>query len=198
MEYFNDDERDLLKRIRTRKATLIAEHRKKKAKGKNQAHVARKHNTDGRIKTSRMREELGGMGVNAEAAIQRVRGRSVTRRGRKRQHPDDGDEDMGDGVARSKSRSRSRMDKPVMGKVHSSKSRSRSRGASLAYDPGRTKKDQGLKNADAKMKATIVGDKMQRKMQKLARKGEGDRHIPNLMPKHLFSGKRGIGKTDRR
>jgi nucleolar GTP-binding protein len=33
-------------------------------------------------------------------------------------------------------------------------------------------------------------------MQKMARKGEGDRIIPNEMPKHLFSGKRGIGKTD--
>jgi nucleolar GTP-binding protein len=31
-----------------------------------------------------------------------------------------------------------------------------------------------------------------------ARAGEGDRKIPSLMPKHLFSGKRGIGKTDRR
>ena len=31
-----------------------------------------------------------------------------------------------------------------------------------------------------------------------ARKGEGDRHIPDFKPKHLFSGKRTIGKTDRR
>ncbi len=31
-----------------------------------------------------------------------------------------------------------------------------------------------------------------------AKKGEGDRHIPNMMPKHLYSGKRGMGKTDRR
>ena len=31
-----------------------------------------------------------------------------------------------------------------------------------------------------------------------ARKGEGDRHIPDLKPKHLLTGKRGIGKTDRR
>ncbi|KAH9277610.1 Nucleolar GTP-binding protein 1 [Echinococcus granulosus] len=31
-----------------------------------------------------------------------------------------------------------------------------------------------------------------------SRKGEADRHIPNLRPKHLFSGKRSIGKTQRR
>jgi len=33
---------------------------------------------------------------------------------------------------------------------------------------------------------------------KQGRKGEGDRWVPDLKPKHLFSGKRGIGKTDRR
>ena len=31
-----------------------------------------------------------------------------------------------------------------------------------------------------------------------ARAGEADRRIVVKMPKHLFSGKRGIGKTDRR
>jgi len=28
--------------------------------------------------------------------------------------------------------------------------------------------------------------------------GEADRRIPCLMPKHLFTGVRGVGKTDRR
>ena len=32
----------------------------------------------------------------------------------------------------------------------------------------------------------------------MAKAGEADRVIPNKMPKHLFSGKRGMGKTDRR
>lgn len=31
-----------------------------------------------------------------------------------------------------------------------------------------------------------------------ARKGESDRHVFDLKPKHLFSGKRKMGKTDRR
>lgn len=35
-------------------------------------------------------------------------------------------------------------------------------------------------------------------MQRDARKGEGDRHVYQLRPKHLFSGKRKMGKTDRR
>lgn len=35
-------------------------------------------------------------------------------------------------------------------------------------------------------------------MQRMARKGEADRHIAVKKPKHLFAGKRGIGKTERR
>lgn len=41
-------------------------------------------------------------------------------------------------------------------------------------------------------------DKAQIRMGRMARKGEGDRHIPDLKPKHLFSGKRPRGSTDRR
>jgi len=37
-----------------------------------------------------------------------------------------------------------------------------------------------------------------KKIAKKGLKGEGDRFIGNKMPKHLFSGKRGIGKTSRR
>ncbi|VDD94044.1 unnamed protein product [Enterobius vermicularis] len=40
--------------------------------------------------------------------------------------------------------------------------------------------------------------KAQRPAQRQARKGESDRSIVIKKPKHLFSGKRGIGKTDRR
>ena len=39
---------------------------------------------------------------------------------------------------------------------------------------------------------------LKKKVAKNGLKGEADRFIGNKMPKHLFSGKRGIGKTDRR
>ncbi len=71
---------------------------------------------------------------------------------------------------------------------------SRGRSLSLAA-PGEGK---GLKDAAQRNRAVKMGDRAQRRMGKAARKGEGDRHIPDLKPKHLFSGKRGIGKTDRR
>ncbi len=57
---------------------------------------------------------------------------------------------------------------------------------------------RGLKNEEQHNKAIKIHDRMQYRMGKAARRGEADRHIPDLKPKHLFSGKRGIGKTDRR
>jgi len=49
---------------------------------------------------------------------------------------------------------------------------------------------------------TIASKKMLhrslKKIGKKGRQGTADRFIGTKMPKHLFSGKRGIGKTDRR
>lgn len=50
-----------------------------------------------------------------------------------------------------------------------------------------------------KKKLQVMARKdLQHKFKKFAMKGEGDRFIGNKMPKHLYSGKRGSGKTDRR
>lgn len=49
------------------------------------------------------------------------------------------------------------------------------------------KKAQGLAKHD-----------IAKKLKKMCLKGEADRFIGDLMPKHLFAGKRGSGKTDRR
>lgn len=53
---------------------------------------------------------------------------------------------------------------------------------------------------DPKMieKARHLKKKVQATKRTLAKKGEGDRTIPNLRPKHLLSGKRKLGKTSRR
>jgi nucleolar GTP-binding protein len=48
------------------------------------------------------------------------------------------------------------------------------------------------------MVAITMRKKAQRAPNLDARKGEGDRVVLNLRPKHLFSGKRGSGTNDRR
>ena len=47
-------------------------------------------------------------------------------------------------------------------------------------------------------KVRKIARKAQKPMNMEARKGEADRRVLDLKPKHLFSGKRGMGKTDRR
>ncbi|CBI24980.3 unnamed protein product, partial [Vitis vinifera] len=59
-------------------------------------------------------------------------------------------------------------------------------------DPG------GARSSPQQVKALKLGKKSVKKRNKDARRGEADRVIPTLKPKHLFSGKRSIGKTGRR
>lgn len=61
-----------------------------------------------------------------------------------------------------------------------------SRSESCMRDPKLITKARKLKTKDQATRKT------------LARKGEADRHIPNLRCKHLLSGKRKLGKTSRR
>lgn len=60
------------------------------------------------------------------------------------------------------------------------------------------KQGDGLKNMEQRVRATKAARKSQNSIAMQGRKGEADRFIGTKMPKHLFSGKRGIGKTDRR
>lgn len=71
------------------------------------------------------------------------------------------------------------------------RSRSRSRSA-----PPRS--ESGVRDAAMAGQVRLLAKKSQRKRNLDARKGEADRHVFIAKPKHLFSGKRGIGKTDRR
>ncbi|EGG16740.1 nucleolar GTP-binding protein 1 [Cavenderia fasciculata] len=73
--------------------------------------------------------------------------------------------------------------------------RSQSRGSSKTPAPV---DGEGYRDLPQKEEAVMLGKEGMRKRNKLGYKGEGDHHIPNLMPKHLFAGKRGAGKTGRR
>jgi len=56
----------------------------------------------------------------------------------------------------------------------------------------------GLRDAKQVKEVRKAMKKSQIKMNQFGRAGEADRHIAAKLPKHLFSGKRGAGKTDRR
>ncbi|KAL4439792.1 hypothetical protein ABPG75_002793 [Micractinium tetrahymenae] len=186
-EELDAEERETLGRIREKKKRLVAEHRRKKVAGNNAAPMPRAVDPERSRTKERMRAELGAMGLDAEAAAERA-ARSQSRRGRslvrKRGRSAAGDADMGEAEEQPKKR------------IHSSKSRSMSRGRALSLAPADATK--GLKDATQRNKAIKMADKAQWKLGKAAKKGEADRHIPDLKPKHLFSGKRPKGTTDRR
>ncbi|MCJ1286732.1 Nucleolar GTP-binding protein 1 [Xylographa opegraphella] len=60
------------------------------------------------------------------------------------------------------------------------------------------RRDDGVTSLTARSKADRLAKLGQQRMNRMARQGEADRHVPATMPKHLFSGKRTMGKTQRR
>ncbi|ODV71790.1 putative GTPase NOG1 [Cyberlindnera jadinii NRRL Y-1542] len=56
----------------------------------------------------------------------------------------------------------------------------------------------GVADGALRSKAERMAKMERRERNRYARQGESDHHIGNIMPKHLFAGKRGVGKTDRR
>ena len=182
-----EEEKQLLGEIKLRRKKLVAEHRRKKSVAGNTSKIpASKADPEGIRTTKNMKESLENIGLDADKAVERARSQS---RGRKRERSlsrfqEGGDNDMDED-----------MEDVEKKRTHSSRSRSKSVAKRVAQTPP---SGSGLKNTEANIKAQRLADLAQRKSSKKARSGEGDRVIVTKMPKHLFSGKRGNGKTDRR
>jgi nucleolar GTP-binding protein len=171
-------------------------------RAKNHAILPRKHKA---IDLDAIQKELESRGIDKET-LEKVRSRSMTR--------DNSVTTGGRGrslstVSRSKTNSFERArsvsekrvveerdahpisEKSILGKRKRTLStRNRSQSA--------TDKLSGIVDAKQQVAAIKLGHKKQRLLALQAKRGEADRKIPTLRPKHLFSGKRGIGKTDRR
>jgi len=198
-EDLTPEDRALLMRINDKKKKLKALSREKKVRASNNPVVPRTvASYAGDERLERAREELRGRGVDTTAAEARIRSQSRGRplkRGLSESRAssrggaevdDDGDAEMG-GEGRKRVR------------THSKPSRSLSRGRSVSMAP--VAPGSGLKDASQRNKSLKMGDVAQRHLsmdKHRARAGEADRRLFNKMPKHLFSGKRKQGKTDRR
>ncbi|CAI9092842.1 OLC1v1028183C1 [Oldenlandia corymbosa var. corymbosa] len=180
------EQQELLAQIRKKKSLLIQQHRMKKATGGRRPTVPRLFDKDRQFTSGRMGRELSRVGIDPSLAINRARDKS---RGRKRERSsergDDNAMDVDGGQLRKKLRR-------SIDTSRSSRSRSRSR------NPNEVVPGEGLKDSAQKAKARKLDKKSSNKRNKDAKRGEADRTIPNLKPKHLFSGKRSTGKTQRR
>lgn len=175
------EQKEALAAIRKKKSLLIKEHRIKKSTAESRPIVPRKFNKDRNFTSERMGRQLSSLGLDPSLAINRARSKS---RGRKRERSCDGDDGAMD-VDGEHSNKKMRL-------------RSTSRSRSMSRPPHEVVPGEGYKDSDQKKKAMKLARDSSKKRNHDAKRGESDRTIPNLKPKHLFSGKRGIGKTDRR
>lgn len=176
------EEKEALAAIRKKKRMLVEEHRIKKSTADSRPVVPRKFDKDRQFTTDRMGRHLSNLGLDPSAAIERARSRSVSQRGRKRERSNGMEENV-DAMDVDQPNKRRRM---------------LSRSRSTTRPTGEVMPGEGYKDSSQKLKAVKLGKKASKKRNKDARKGEGDRVILNMKPKHLFSGKRSTGKTDRR
>ncbi|CAA7408378.1 unnamed protein product [Spirodela intermedia] len=173
------EEREALAEIKKKKAMLIQEHRIKKSTAESRPTVPRKFDRYRSFTTKRMGRELSTLGMDPSAAINRARSKSRVGRKRERSQARGDDEAVN-------------MDVDQPNKKLRLRSRSRSR------PPGEVVPGEGLRDSAQKVKAIKLAKNSVKLRNKSARRGEADRVIPNMKPKHLFSGKRSIGKTSRR
>ncbi|GMY11336.1 nucleolar GTP-binding protein 1-like [Fagus crenata] len=177
------EEQLALAEIRKKKSLLIQQHRIKKSTAESRPIVPRKFDKDKRFTSDRMGRQLSALGLDPSMAINRARSKS---RGRKRERSPDRN-DSGDV-----------MDMDVDTPNKKLRLRSTSRSRSKSRPPGEVVPGEGFRDSVQKVKAINLAKKSAKKRNKDARRGEADRVIPTLKPKHLFSGKRSIGKTQRR
>lgn len=164
-----DEERELVRKIKDKKILLKMETSREKSAHDNRSAIERNKVP---VRRSRLQEHLEGLGMQKEDASELV-DRAARRTGKKRERS----ESVAVSVARSESRRRSS-----------------SRTRSVSVVPG-----EGFSDARQKAKAMELNHKrIKTGVARFSKKGEADRSIPDKRPKHLFSGKRGIGKTDRR
>lgn len=148
--------------------TLIRNAARSKKSLKNRAIIPR---TKGQgKKLSEMEEHIGGkLGFDTSGIAARARSKSRGRRG--------DDMEIDDGPQATKARN-----------IERAKSRARST----------NRREDGVTNEGARSTAEKLMKLNQKKMNRMARQGESDRHTTASMPKWLVAGKRGMGKTDRR
>ncbi|KAJ5554868.1 hypothetical protein N7535_007312 [Penicillium sp. DV-2018c] len=165
------------------KADLIREKRvlmrndaKMRKSLKNRAQIPRSAKAK---KLSEMTRGLDSAGYDNSAAGSRARSQAPRGRAPIREATADADADAMD----------------VDDNPHKALARAKSR---LRNTPVTDRRHDGVTTFSSRDKAERLAKLGQKKMNRMARAGEADRHTTVSLAKHLYSGKRGMGKTDRR
>lgn len=158
------------------------------------------------IDLNALTDELKDRGVSEEV-LDKARSRSITSRNASASKPRlDRSQSLSTNNSTHHERNRSLSERRVVEELVSGKTESilgkRKRSLSSLKSRERTQsatdKLSGIKDVKQQIKAIKLGHKKLRPLQQEARRGEGDRAVYNTMPKHLVTGKRSNGKTQRR
>lgn len=169
--FVTKEEKELVGKIKEKKTLLKKDSTREKSAHKHRSLIQR---NQAPVRRSRLEQHLESLGLETEDAAEMV-DKAVKRTGVKRQRS----------LSRAVSVARSESRGPPL-------SRSESRARSISVGPG-----EGFSSVREKAKALeLTRKRLKTGVAKYSRKGEADRSIPTKVPKHLFSGKRGIGKTD--
>ncbi|KAK3390488.1 P-loop containing nucleoside triphosphate hydrolase protein [Podospora didyma] len=164
------------------KHRLIRNEAKMRKSLKNRAMIPRKAH---KKSFAQLEDHLDQLGVDTE---------EINLRGRAREQPHTRGRPLPDRYAGREEEDPDAMDIDTR-TPHQRVERSKSRARSV---PATDRMNDGLTTMEDKTKIEKVRKLGQRKLNRMARQGEADRHIPASMPKHLFSGKRTMGKTNSR
>jgi nucleolar GTP-binding protein len=176
----DDEEAEVMRKAELirEKQQLIRNEARMKKRLKNQSIIPRKSM---KKPLSEFEDALDQLGVDTTDIAERAREKSRGRgRSRSRMGTEDPDSMDVDGQTRTP---RERL-------------RSMSRPASRA--PTASRRDDGVTDDALRSKAERIAKLNQKRMNRMARQGEGDRHTTASITKHLVVGKRGMGKTNRR
>ncbi|KAK0391069.1 hypothetical protein NLU13_0571 [Sarocladium strictum] len=163
----DDEEADIMRKaelIREKQQLIRNENRLKKQRLKNQAIIPRKAM---KKSLSEFEDAMDRLGVDAADLTDRARAKSVTR---------------GRSTTRSRAGTEDAMDIDG-GRAKTPKERARS----ISRAPTKDRREDGVQHLETKTKAERIAKLNQRKMNRMARQGEADRHST-----------RGMGKTQRR
>ncbi|KOS17832.1 Nucleolar GTP-binding protein 1 [Escovopsis weberi] len=183
----DDEEAEVMRKAELirEKQQLIRNEARMRKRLKNQAIIPRKMM---KKPLSEMEDALDALGVDTSELAERTRAASRPARGR------------GRSLSRAASASAADADNAMMDvdvqKTPRQRLREQSRPASRA--PAQNRAAIGVQDEGARSKAERIAKLNQKRMNRMARQGEADRHTSASLTKHLVAGKRGIGKTNRR
>ncbi|KAF4774366.1 nucleolar GTP-binding protein 1 [Colletotrichum scovillei] len=180
-ELDDEEEADILSKaeIIREKQALIRNEAKMKKRLKNQAIIPRKSQ---KVPLSQMDDALDQLGVDTTDIVNRARAQSRPR-GRS------------SGLSRAGTEDVDMMDTDATPRE---RLRSHSRARSQSRAPIVNRREDGVQDDEARDKADRLAKLSQKKRNRMARQGEGDRHTTVSLQRHLVAGKRGLGKNQRR